>query len=70
MGKITNIFVEEGQKVVKGDILAQLDTKDHDLALEEAVNNLTRQQPLMNIWKNNIIKPKTMGRGRNFSTGV
>lgn len=42
MGKITNIFVEEGQKVVKGDILAQLDTKDHDLALEEAVNNLTK----------------------------
>ena len=42
MGKIANIFVQEGQKVKKGETLAQLDTKDHDLAFEEAVNHLTK----------------------------
>lgn len=42
MGKIANIYVKEGQRVEKGDALAQLDTTDHDLAFEEAVNNLTK----------------------------
>ncbi len=43
-GKVGRINVEEGQAVHKGEILAQLDTKDLDFALEAAQNTLIKAQ--------------------------
>lgn len=43
-GKVGRINVKEGQAVKKGEILAQLDTKDLDFALEAAQNTLIKAQ--------------------------
>ena len=41
-GKLTSVYVEKGQRVKKGTLLAQLDTNDHNLALEASLNNLSK----------------------------
>jgi len=58
-GQIQRILVKEGQKVAKGQLLAQLDTKDYQLALDNAQVQLKQMRDQVNrlkpLYENNAV---------------
>jgi membrane fusion protein (multidrug efflux system) len=43
-GQVTKVYVEEQQKVNKGDLIAEIDPTDYQVALDQAVANLASAQ--------------------------
>ncbi|MCX2745648.1 efflux RND transporter periplasmic adaptor subunit [Mangrovivirga sp. M17] len=57
-GEIINLHVVEGQKVKKGDLLAELRRDNFELALNRTVANLNQQRAALKASESNMIKAK------------
>ncbi|MEZ4830757.1 MAG: biotin/lipoyl-binding protein [Caldilineaceae bacterium] len=55
-GRASQVLVSVGQSVAEGQLLAQLDTSDIELALEQANVSLQISQAQLKSWKHRLVK--------------
>jgi multidrug efflux system membrane fusion protein len=59
-GKITEIDFKEGQMVKKGDLLAVIDPRPYEAALEEAQGQLAKDQSLLRQAQTDLVRYQTL----------
>jgi multidrug efflux system membrane fusion protein len=59
-GQITRIDFKEGQKINKGDLLAEIDNRPYLLALDQAQGQLLRDQAILKTAQNDLARYRTL----------